>query len=130
MLRVVARLADRANWGGAPADFASTARVLARHCDDVGRDPAEIELTWGGELLIRETEAELRADWQGAALQADSYESWHARSLAGTPAQVAEKMEALVAAGATTFVPWCHDYPADETLRRYATEVAPMLRSE
>ena len=39
-------------------------------------------------------------------------------------------MQALVAAGASAFVPWCHDYPGDQTLRRYATEVAPALRPE
>jgi alkanesulfonate monooxygenase SsuD/methylene tetrahydromethanopterin reductase-like flavin-dependent oxidoreductase (luciferase family) len=46
----------------------------------------------------------------------------------GTPEQIAEKMHALVDAGCRAFIPWCHDFPSDETLVRYATEVAPRLR--
>jgi F420-dependent oxidoreductase-like protein len=126
-LAVVARHADRANWGGEAAEFARTAATLREHCENIGRDPDEIELTWGGEMFIRDSDAELRAGWQGAALQGDSFEAWSARSLVGTPEQVARKMHALTDAGCRAFIPWCHDFPADTTLRRYATEVAPLL---
>jgi len=127
-LRVVARLADRANWGGDPRTFSRTAAILRAHCDHIGRDLATIDLTWGGELFIRDHESDLRAQWRGAALQNDSFEAWRDRSLAGTPEQVAEKMHALVDVGCRAFIPWCHDSPADETLVRYATEVAPRVR--
>jgi len=127
-LGVVARFADRANWGGDANDFARTAETLRAHCAAVGRDPDTIELTWGGELFIRDTVAELRSDWRGAALEGDSFEAWSARSLAGTPEQVAEKMRSLTEVGCRAFIPWCHDFPADTTLTRYATEVAPLLR--
>jgi alkanesulfonate monooxygenase SsuD/methylene tetrahydromethanopterin reductase-like flavin-dependent oxidoreductase (luciferase family) len=127
-LRVVARLADRANWGGDARAFADTAATLRSHCAEVDRDFDTIGLTWGGELFIRDSEAELRAGWQGAALQGDSFDAWSARSLAGTPQQVADKMRALLDVGCSAFIPWCHDFPSDETLQRYATEVAPLLR--
>jgi F420-dependent oxidoreductase-like protein len=127
-LRVVARHADRANWGGDAERFAVTARILHEHCRDVGRDPAEIELTWGGELFLRDTPRELRTSWRGAALQGDSFDSWVGRSLAGDPTQVVARMTALVEAGVHAFIPWCHDFPSDDTLRRYATEVAPRFR--
>ena len=43
-LRLVAQYADACNlYGG--EDVAHKVEVLHRHCDDVGRDPAEIELT-------------------------------------------------------------------------------------
>ena len=45
-LRVVAGHADAWNApGGEPAEFARLSGVLDRHCDDVGRDPAEIRRT-------------------------------------------------------------------------------------
>ncbi len=44
-LRLVARYADACNIFGGPEDVARKLEVLRRHCDDVGRDPAEIEVT-------------------------------------------------------------------------------------
>ncbi len=44
-LRLVARYADACNIFGGPQDVARKLEVLRRHCDDVGRDPAEIEVT-------------------------------------------------------------------------------------
>ena len=45
-LRVVAGHADAWNApGGEPAEFARLSGVLDRHCDDVGRDPAQIRRT-------------------------------------------------------------------------------------
>ena len=45
-LRVVARLADKANFGGKPDEWAHKRDVLLGHCKDVGRDADQIELTW------------------------------------------------------------------------------------
>jgi F420-dependent oxidoreductase-like protein len=44
-LRLVAQYADACNIFGDPAEVAHKVGVLRRHCDDVGRDPAEIEVT-------------------------------------------------------------------------------------
>ena len=44
-LRLVARYADACNLFGGPADVQHKLDVLRRHCEDVGRDPAEIEVT-------------------------------------------------------------------------------------
>ena len=60
-LRVVARLADRSNFGGNPDEFAHKCDVLRRHCDAVGRDYDDIEKTWTPNILVRDTEAEVRA---------------------------------------------------------------------
>ncbi len=86
-------------------EFARTAATLRQHCEDVGRDPDEIELTWGGEMFIRDSDADLRAAWQGAALQGDSFDAWAARSLVGTPEQVADKMRALAERGMSCLHP-------------------------
>jgi F420-dependent oxidoreductase-like protein len=44
-LRLVAQYADACNLFGGPSDVAHKLDVLRRHCDDVGRDPADIEVT-------------------------------------------------------------------------------------
>jgi F420-dependent oxidoreductase-like protein len=44
-LRLVARYADACNFFGGPEEIAHKLEVLRRHCDDVGRDPGEIEVT-------------------------------------------------------------------------------------
>jgi F420-dependent oxidoreductase-like protein len=125
-LRVVARLADRANFGGKPDQWARKRSILQQHCKDVGRDEDEIEKTWSPEVFIRETEAELR-EAGSRSLWGEAFDSWQAGNLVGTPEQVAEKIEQYVAMGCTSFVPWCSDYPSDETLRLFA-RVADGLR--
>jgi alkanesulfonate monooxygenase SsuD/methylene tetrahydromethanopterin reductase-like flavin-dependent oxidoreductase (luciferase family) len=44
-LRLVARFADACNIFGGPDEVAAKLEVLRRHCDDLGRDPNEIEVT-------------------------------------------------------------------------------------
>lgn len=44
-LRLVARYADACNLFGGPAQVAHKLDVLRRHCDEIGRDPNEIEVT-------------------------------------------------------------------------------------
>ncbi len=45
-LRLVARYADACNlFGAEPAEVAHKLEVLTRHCDDVGRDPADVTRT-------------------------------------------------------------------------------------
>ncbi|MBW3669899.1 MAG: TIGR03560 family F420-dependent LLM class oxidoreductase [Actinobacteria bacterium] len=118
-LRVVARHADRANWGGKPEEWARKREILQQHCKDVGRDEDEIEKTWSPEVFIRETEDELVAAGS-KSLWGEAFESWRAGNLVGTPEQVAEKIQRYVDLGCTSFMPWCSDYPSDETLRLFA----------
>jgi F420-dependent oxidoreductase-like protein len=72
-LRLVAQYADACNFFGTPDEVAHKIEVLRRHCDTVGRDISEIEVT-----------ALLRAD-----------ESW-------TPDDVLRAGEAYAAVGTTT----------------------------
>ena len=44
-LRLVARYADACNINGAPEVVAHKVSVLRGHCEDIGRDPGEIEVT-------------------------------------------------------------------------------------
>ena len=125
-LRVVARHADAANFGGKPHEWQHKAEVLQRHCKDVGREYDEIRKTISAEVFIRETEQEIvdggtRSPW------GEPFDSWQAGNLVGTPEQVTDKIRTYVDLGCTGFYPWCSDYPDTESLRLFA-QVAAELR--
>jgi F420-dependent oxidoreductase-like protein len=126
-LRVVARFGDRSNFGGTPEQFAAKCEVLKRHCADVGRDYDEIVKTTGGDVCIRESEAELRA-LGTKSLWSQPFDDWAAGNLVGTPEQVAEKVQAYIDLGCRGFIPWTADYPDDTTLRLFAEKVIPNFR--
>ena len=126
-LRVVARLADRSNFGGKPAEFAHKTDVLKQHCKDVGRAYDEIEKTWSPEVFVRETEKEI-ADAGSRSFWGEPFESWAAGNLVGTPEQVAEKIRTYMDLGVTSFMPWCSDYPEDTTMKIFAEKVIPQFR--
>ena len=125
-LRVVARHADAANFGGKPHEWQHKAEVLRRHCSDVGRDYDEIRKTISPEVFIRETEQEIE-DAGSRSFWGEPADSWRAGNLVGTPEQVAEKVRTYVDLGCTGFYPWCSDYPDTETVRLFA-RVADGLR--
>jgi F420-dependent oxidoreductase-like protein len=125
-LRVVAQLADRSNFGGNPEEFAHKCEVLARHCEAVGRDYDDIEKTWSPEVFVRETEAEVRA--VGGSTFGESFDSWQAGNLVGTPNQVIERIGLYREMGCTSIIPWCRDYPATDTLTLFAEQVIPSAR--
>jgi F420-dependent oxidoreductase-like protein len=126
-LRVVARHADYANFGGKPHEWAHKAEVLRRHCAEVGRDPDEIGMTWSPEIFLRESEQEV-LDAGSRSFWGEPAESWREGNLVGTPEQVVEKIRAYVDLGCTGFVPWCSDYPDTQTLQLFGERVLPELR--
>jgi F420-dependent oxidoreductase-like protein len=130
-LRVVARLADRSNFGGKPQEWGHKRDVLLGHCADVGRDPDEIAKTWSPEVLLRETEAEARAFHESRRQAQPWLEDWDGYALgnlAGPPEQVCERVRTYAEMGCSYIVPWNVDYPDDTTLRLLATEVMPEFR--
>jgi len=126
-LRVVAKHADRANFGGDPEQWRHKREVLESHCAAIGRDLDEIELTWSPEVFIRATEAELE-EAGSASAWGEGFDSWRAGNLVGTPEQVSEKLETYRQLGLGAVIPWCHDYPGTETLELLAREVMPDFR--
>ncbi len=121
-LRTVATYADAWNIAQVtPEQAAHKVEVLKRHCDEVGRDFDEIELTLSlGPMVIRDDPAE--------AARADAtYREWNPGTsrelLLGSAEQIAEHCSAYVEHGFTHFIyhsPSPHD---EETLERFAREV-------
>lgn len=126
-LRLVARYADRSNFGGNPKEWVHKRDVLRQHCAAVGRDADEIVMTWSPEVFIRPTEAEVVAAGS-RSLWSEPFDSWRAGNLVGTPEQVAEKVQTYRELGCGGIVPWCSDYPDTTSLELLATEVVPAFR--
>lgn len=100
LLRLVARYADISNVFGDPTTVRHKLDVLERHCEEIGRDPADIVKTHTGMLIVAASasEAERRA---AAARQATGMDeaTFRARCLWGDPEGVAERAQPLLDAG-------------------------------
>ena len=99
--------------------------VLRGHCEEIGRDPAEIELSVSlGPALIRDDDAEAERVIEGI----------HARNtgmtrpvLHGSPEMLAERIRAYQASGFTNVVYHLAPPYDEETLDRFANEVRPLV---
>jgi alkanesulfonate monooxygenase SsuD/methylene tetrahydromethanopterin reductase-like flavin-dependent oxidoreductase (luciferase family) len=129
-LRSVAKYADMWNAMGSVEKLRHKISVLRTHCETVGRDFAEIELTAGCKPIIRSTEAEARRLWEAqmahnrtpmADVESDDT-FW-----VGTPEQVAEEMIARKQLGFGTFIAELAAPFDDETIERWIGEVKPMV---
>ncbi len=125
-LKLVARHADACNIFGDPDRVRHLMGVLDAHCEDAGRDPAEITRTRLGTLVIAETHEEaerLLASWPDRA-NLDPERLRMVLTL-GDPDEVAEQARDLLDAGLDGLVyhlpnPWDLDAVAlaGETLTR------------
>ena len=100
LLRLVARYADIANLFGDPATVRHKLSVLDRHCQEIGRDSAEILKTRTGMLVVAPTvaEAERRAEDVRRKTGLDE-KTFRQRCIVGDPDWVAEQAQALLGAG-------------------------------
>ena len=130
-LRIVARHADIWQMWLAVGDlelFGHKRAVLHEHCRAIGRDPATIEHTIGGKLVLRRTAAEARLAFD-EQLRVHGWPESIRREMAwtGTSEEVAAALAAYRRAGLDGFSPSVAA-PLDlETVERLATEVRPML---
>jgi probable F420-dependent oxidoreductase len=90
MLRLVAQYADAWNtaWHPDPALVKERCESLALACADVGRDPAAIEITVGTEVRLQPLEAGASPD----------------RSIAGSPDEIARRLQAFASVGTTHLI--------------------------
>lgn len=131
-LRIAARHADKTNWQVGLDAFVAKSEILARHCDDVGRDFDTIVRTHGPDCRIFDDDASLQA-WLdspggGSLWGRDEHEVYARDHFVGTAEQVTEKVQAYVDAGCREFVLWFRDYPSSESLERFAAEVIPNVK--
>jgi probable F420-dependent oxidoreductase len=117
LLRLAARHADGWNavWRWSPEAFGDRAAAAGAACEGVGRDPASFRFTVGLYTLIGEDESGARSAFErgraampGNAIVSETYDSWRADTLSGTPEQILERIQAFEAIGVEEIIvaPW------------------------
>jgi F420-dependent oxidoreductase-like protein len=129
LLRIVATHADRWNCGGSVNDFRHKLPLLEAHCRAVGRDPACIEKSWFGNVIIEPDEERLqrrlakRAARSGAA--ADQLDQ---QMIIGTPGRVITRIKEYAAVGLTHFIAMFGRVDRLEATELFGREVIPAFR--
>jgi alkanesulfonate monooxygenase SsuD/methylene tetrahydromethanopterin reductase-like flavin-dependent oxidoreductase (luciferase family) len=128
-LRTVAKYADMWNAMGDIEKLRHKVEVLRNHCEDVGRDIAEIEFTLGIKATIRDSEQEAIKVWKAALehnrtplSRVENDDTWWT----GTPEQLSERLAPYIELGFRTII---SEQPAPydtETLERLIKEVKPV----
>ena len=114
-LRMVAQYADASNVFGNVEKVRHLMEVLAGHCEDAGRDPAQITKTKLGTLAIAPTEEQAQAKLQPMRDRGVPEERIAGFVIAGTADGVAEQVAAHLDAGLDGLVvnmPDVHDLEA------------------
>jgi F420-dependent oxidoreductase-like protein len=97
-LRIAAKYADMTHWFPLGFDVLKhKTEVLARHCDEIGRDPATIERTMATPVLLAATEQEAKATLERLPEERRPFVK------IGTPEQAAEALRPYLDAGFTGF---------------------------
>ena len=125
----MARHADLWNSSGSIDALTVQRDALRRHCEELGRDPAEIEMTASFWPVIRDSDAEAsRAldrllEHNRIGLEGRDDEAWWV----GTPQRIADGMRERVALGFRTFIAEIAAPYDAETLERWIKEVRPAV---
>ena len=124
-LATVARYADAWNIGGSVERVRHKDQVLREWCKKLGRDESQIERTLqGGSVVLRDDPDEAR---RVARQIGQAHRGWRGPGWAGTPEQLADKLEPYLELG-FHHIYFDHQAPWDaETLERIIGEVKPAL---
>lgn len=113
-----------ADWWNLPdanaTKYGDRVAVLRRLCEQAGRDPQSLRLTYFGRLAVARSES---------AAEALSGGKWtRQNAIAGTPAQVVEQIQAFQAIGADYFMVEVLNYADAETRAMVVEEVLPKVK--
>ncbi len=103
-LRLAAKYADGCNLFGEPDVVAKKVVVLARHCDEVGRDIGEIDVSHLSTVLVGRDHDEVTSAIERLRPKRMGAERFAREVNAGTVADHYERAMRLVDAGATTLI--------------------------
>lgn len=123
-LRAVAIAAD---WWNhifrSPAEYRQKARRLADHCEAIGRDPSDIRHVLGSQILIAESEQEVRR----AAERPDTRPVAQ-NGFTGTPEMIFETLSEAIDSGAGMVIAGFADSPRPDGAQLFAETVLRWLR--
>ncbi len=121
-LNLTARYADWWNMTETTlARYTERANALRAACEQVGRDPETMKITWWGRLIVARTEAEAIRLGDGVWTRDNC--------LCGTPEQVVEQMLAFADAGSSYFMMMIQDLPDPDVIGMVHEEILPKVRN-
>jgi F420-dependent oxidoreductase-like protein len=136
-LRTAAKYAQYTNFDATPETWRRKSEILAEHCQAVGRDFAEITRSADFNVVIGETEQDVRDKLQWISehyaklVPADEAErtvKLFRDGLAGTPEQIAERLRNLEGIGMAYAINYFVDAALDpKSVELFATRVIPEL---
>ena len=103
-LRLVAKYADGCNLFGEPPTVAAKIAALARHCDTIGRDIAEIDVSHLSTVLIGRDRDRVAATIERLRPKRMAAERFARETNAGTVAAHYERAARLIDGGVTTLI--------------------------
>lgn len=129
LLRIVATHADRWNLGGSVDDFRRKLPLLEAHCRAIRRDPATIEKSWFGNVIIEPDVERLRRRLgKRAARSGATASQLEEQMIVGTPARVIERIKEYAAVGVTHFIAMFGRVDRLESTELFGREVIPAFR--
>jgi len=130
-LRAVARYADMWNAFGWPDEIARSIATLSQHCEAVGRDIGDIELTVGANVIIREQRAAAEHVWAEQMsvnqITPETSVTGPQQLWLGSVDELVERIAQYVAVGMQALVVEMAAPYDEETLRVLANEVRPRV---
>lgn len=127
LLRLVARYADRWNFGGTVEAFRQKTALLEGHCAAVGRAPSAIEKSWFGVIVIEPDAARLQERLAKRAARGHG-DAYGLNAMVGTPSQIAARIRDYVAVGVTHFIGMFGRVERLGATELFAREVIPAFR--
>ncbi len=121
MLRIVAKYADRWNIPGGYPDIDGLTATLKGHCEAVGRDFNQIEISEQLLVCMGANAEEVERKWQFASRM----KPFATTAIKGTPPELIAALKDRVARGVTTFVVFFSDGSPPQTIETFAKEVMP-----
>lgn len=123
-MRIAARHADWWNLSDAGLSrYMERATILKQHCEDLGRDPNSIRLTWFGRVVLGKNDAEVNARANSRVIKYNTDNAF-----VGTPAQVVEQMQAFVANRVDYYMIDILDFETPEIQNLFLEEVLPKVK--
>ena len=119
LLEVVASQADWWNGINSLDDYRHKLSVLRNHCERIGRDYESIKKTWLGCVSVAESQDE------ALRIAANSSFPTSEPTIAGTPEEVARKLQDFVDLGVEYFILRFLDFPSQKGLEVFAEKVTP-----
>jgi F420-dependent oxidoreductase-like protein len=129
-LRLVAEHADYSNLAGDVETFRRKSDILAKHCEEVGRDFDAIGRTYHAEVVVADNEAALSVVGERVAAQrGTSLEKYRLENVVGTPDQVVSQLGPFTEAGCDYVIAYFGDAAWGDSIEVFAERVMPQLGS-